>query len=212
MPTVDTSDMLSPRRSTIAIVAAPLAVLSLLLLGCAAPPPASISATAGDGRATVSYTDLGPDFDYEVRAMPGNHISRTDRTRTDVTGLDNGTEYTLFVRAKGIAGIWGEWSEGSAPVVPRGKPAAPTISRVAGFVDLETGCTARVTFAPGSDNGAPITGYEVSVTGGSAPVRGTSSPVEVSGLTPHTPYTFTVRAINAAGAGPASAAFTGSCS
>ena len=211
--------MLSNRRTTFAAIAAPLAVVSLLLVGCTASPPTGIHAVAGDGSATVSFateTEPGVAFDYEVRSIPGDHsgfgTGSTSSLSVVVDGLDNGTEYRFAVRSRGRDGYWSEWSTPTDPVTPKGRPAAPTISRVAGFVDLEAGCTARVTFTVGSDNGAPITGYEVSVSGGSAPVRGTSSPIEVPGLTPHTPYTFTVRAINAAGAGPASAVFTGSCS
>ena len=216
---VDTLRMLTSRRSTLARFALPLAMLSLLLVACV-PPPGGISAFARDGAAKIEFEahrgGMGQLYIYEVMSIPGDHSKVVyDDHATLVTGLENGTEYRFKMRSRRSSdpdGTWGPWSEPSAPVVPRGRPAAPAISQVAGFVDLETGCTARVTFTPGSDNGAPITGYEVSVTGGSAPVRGTRSPIEVSGLTPHTPYTFTVRAINAAGASPASAAFTGSCS
>ena len=129
-----------------------------------------------------------------------------------VDGLTNGTPYTFQVRGLSESGGSGAWSEPTAPVVPRGRPAAPTISRVAGFVELDSGCTARVTFSPGSDGGSAVTGYEVTVSEDTPPVRGSSSPIEVPGLVPHKSYGFTVRAINAAGAGPASVSFTGSCS
>ena len=214
--------MHSRRRTKLAALAASLAIASLLLIGCV-PPPTGISATAGDRSATVKFLahDPGPGFtmEYEVRSLPGDRVVLVRDPRRSasatVSGLDNGTEYRFVVRSRRSSDprdVWGAWSEPTAPVVPRGKPAAPTISRVAGFVDLETGCTARVTFTPGSNGGQPISRYEVTVSGDSAPVSGSSSPIEVRGLTPHTSYGFTVKAFNASGASPASATFTGSCS
>lgn len=211
--------MLSNKRATFAAIVTPLALVSLLITGCTASAPAGLHAVPGDRSATVMFpsnTEFGVAFDWEVRSIPGDHSgfdsSSTPSVSVVVDGLDNGTEYRFVARARGRDGYWSEWSEPSGPVTPRGKPAAPTISRVAGFVDLATGCTARVTFSPGPNGGQPITGYEVTVSEDSAPVRGTSSPIEVPGLTPHQQYDFTVRAINASGAGPASATFTGPCS
>ena len=204
--------MLMNRRRSLAALALPLAVSSLLLLGCTASPPAGVSATAGDGSALVRFSTAQPAFDHEIRSMPGGHIVQTKDDRGWVNGLENGTSYTFAVRSRGHDRLWSDWSAPSAPVVPTGPPAAPTITRVAGFVDLGAGCTARVTFEPGSDGGLPITEYEVAVSGGSSPVRGATSPIEVPGLDPHTPYDFTVRAFNDRGASATSATFTGSCS
>jgi hypothetical protein len=81
-------------------------------------------------------------------------------------------------------------------------PSAPTtVSASAG-----TG-SALVTFAPPtSDGGTPITGYTVTASTGQT--TATPDPrtfATVTGLANGTPVTFTVRAINAQGAGPASA-------
>ncbi len=204
--------MLSTRRSTLAVLAAPLAVLSLVLLGCVPAPPAAISVRAGDSQAQVSFGDFIA-ASYEVLVMPGERIvSAPKNNHVMITGLANGTPYTFQVRGLSSTGAAGAWSAPSAPVVPAGRPAAPTITRVAGFVDLETGCTARVTFSPGWNGGSAITRYEVTVAGRTTVVSGTSSPIEVPGLLQHTPYDFTVRAVNELGAGPASPSFAGSCS
>ncbi len=204
--------MLKDRRRSIILLAAPLAVAALLLAGCTASPPTGVTATAGDGWARVTFGSGDPAFVHEVRSNPGDVSVNTSEDRVDIHGLQNGIAYTFSVRSKGLDGLWSDWSAPSAPVTPTGPPSAPTITGVTGFVDLMTGCTARVAVEPGSDGGVPITEYEVTVSGGSAPVRGTTSPIEVTGLTQHTTYDFTVRAINERGTSPSSATFTGVCS
>jgi len=82
-------------------------------------------------------------------------------------------------------------------------PGAPTIGTA-----TVSGTTASVTFTAPSSSGFPatITGYIVTSSPGGLTGTGASSPVTVSGLTVGTAYTFTVRAINASGTGPSSAA------
>jgi hypothetical protein len=66
---------------------------------------------------------------------------------------------------------------------------------------------ATVTFAaPASTGSGPITGYIVTTNPGGKTGTGTASPISVTGLINGTAYTFTVKATNAAGTGPASAA------
>jgi hypothetical protein len=83
-------------------------------------------------------------------------------------------------------------------------PGAPTIgtATVLGATSVSVAFTAP-TFA-----GIPatITSYTVTSSPGGLTGTGASSPITVSGLTEGTPYTFTVRATNASGTGPASAA------
>jgi hypothetical protein len=63
-----------------------------------------------------------------------------------------------------------------------------------------------VTFtAPADNGGSEITGYEVTVSPGGRVVTGPGSPIVITGLTNGTSYTFTVKAVNKAGAGEASA-------
>jgi hypothetical protein len=65
--------------------------------------------------------------------------------------------------------------------------------------------TAAVSFsAPASNGGATITSYTVTSSPGNRSVTGATSPLTVTGLTNGTVYTFTVRATNEAGQGPAS--------
>ena len=61
--------------------------------------------------------------------------------------------------------------------------------------------------SPANTGGGPMTGYEVVATpGGATATTGGATNTVVTGLTAGTPYTFTVRAGNALGYGPASAA------
>jgi predicted RNA-binding protein with TRAM domain len=66
--------------------------------------------------------------------------------------------------------------------------------------------SATVTFtAPTSNGGSAITKYTVTSNPGSKTATGTGSPITVTGLTNGKAYTFTVKATNAKGTGPASA-------
>jgi Calx-beta domain/Fibronectin type III domain len=65
--------------------------------------------------------------------------------------------------------------------------------------------SATVTFtAPVSDGGDPVNSYTVTASPGGATVKGVTSPITITGLVNGTSYTFTVRATNPEGTGPAS--------
>jgi hypothetical protein len=67
--------------------------------------------------------------------------------------------------------------------------------------------TVSVTFsAPASNGGSPITGYTVYGGGTDSNAGSTSLTHNITGLTQGSPYTFTVKATNAVGEGPASSA------
>jgi len=94
----------------------------------------------------------------------------------------------------GNAGGLGAMSN-EASMTPATVPAAPTnLTAIAGDGQ------ATITFTAPTDNGgSPITGYEVTAAPGNVVVSGSSSPIVVTGLSNWTSYTFTVKAINAAG-------------
>jgi Ca2+-binding RTX toxin-like protein len=184
-----------------------------------APTLLTATASAGaftSGTATVTWSAPAANgspavSSYLVTATPtgvGVAVSRSfassARTGT-VTGLVNGTTYTLQVRALNLFGQ-GPASAASSPVTPMGLPGAPTgVAGVRGNASVALQWT-----APVSDGGSAITGYQVQVRIGATVVRtdnpvGTATSYQVTGLTNGTAYTFRVLAVNGFGASAASA-------
>ena len=177
-----------------------------------APPtapgaPRSVTATAGNASATVSWTAPSSDggsaiTGYTVTANTGaTTTAAASATSVVVTGLTNGTSYTFTVTATNGVGT-GPASAPSNAVTPLAVPGAPT-----GVTATRGNASATVSWtAPASTGGSAITSYTVrSNTGSVVTVDGSTLSTAVTGLTDGTSYTFTVTATNAAGSGPASA-------
>ena len=167
--------------------------------------PTGVTATAGDGEATVSFSPPASDggsaiTSYTVTASPGGRAAIGAASPLTVGGLTNGTSYTFTVTATNTVGT-GPASALSNAVTPATLPGAPTgVTATAG--DGE----ATVSFSPpASDGGSPITSYTVTASPGGRAAIGAASPLTVGGLTNETSYTFTVTATNTVGTGPASA-------
>jgi hypothetical protein len=182
--------------------------------------PTGVTATSGNGSATVSWTapsDTGGSAITKYTVTP--YIGTTAQTpvtvsgnppatSTTVSGLTNGTSYTFTVSATTANGT-GPASSPSNAVTPNGLPGAPTgVTATAG-----NGSASVTWIAPANNGGSAITKYTVTPyvgTTAQTPVTVTGSPpatsTTVSGLTNGTTYTFTVTATNANGNGPASAA------
>jgi Ca2+-binding RTX toxin-like protein len=188
------------------------------LLVTAPGAPTITSVVAGNGQATVAFTrpasDGGrPITGFRVQVVTGG--TATDRltvipataTRVVVNGLANGVSYTFRVRAVNAAGL-GELSAPSAAVTPAITPAAPRIGRATAGIRSAT----VQWVAPAVTGGSPITEYQVQVRVNGvemASVRGiapTLRSIVVPGLANGTTYTFRVRAFNAIGSSPFSAA------
>ena len=112
-----------------------------------------------------------------------------------ISGLTNGSTYTISVLATNALGDGGEALGGT--VVPLAVPGAPTdvtATVVPGGVS--------VSFTPPTDTGgAPIDGYTVTSNPDGITATGTSSPILVTGLTNGSTYAFTVHATSRAGSG-----------
>ncbi|HSP80135.1 MAG TPA: fibronectin type III domain-containing protein [Myxococcaceae bacterium] len=169
--------------------------------------PTDVVVTAGDAEATVEWlapADQGssPLTGYEVTASPEIPKVSVDASTTlaTVTGLTNGTAYTFTVRALNAVGA-GPASAASSPVTPRSIPGAPrNVATTPGdgqvMVQWE---------APASDGGGSLTGYKVTISPGdqTVSVDGATSSTTFTGLTNGTAYSFSVRALNDRGEGPA---------
>lgn len=117
-----------------------------------------------------------------------------------ISGLTNGTSYTVAVRAENAAGL-GAKSETSAGVIPFTVPNAPTITGVT----VGNG-SAVVAITNGNNNGSIATQYQYTYTSSAGSITLTTSTsatqlssIPITGLTNWTNYTVTVRAINATG-------------
>ena len=136
-----------------------------------------------------------------MTGQPGNITVAGTGSPILVTGLTNGQAYTFTVTATNAIGT-SLASAPSNPVTPLTVPGAPTnVTAAAG-----NGQATVHYSAPASNGGSAITLY----TATSSPdgLTGTSTnggDIVVGGLANGPSYTFTVRATNAAGLGPASA-------
>ena len=145
----------------------------------------------------VQWKDTGEEFsDTERRATV------TDR-RHQIPSLDNGSTYTVQVRAVNLAGTGPPASETGVPVSVPGPPTSLTFRSSMGNLLVSWD-------EPDNDGGSPITGYlvqwkdtgeEFSDTERRATV--TDPRHQITGLTIGNEYTVSVAAINATGTGPA---------
>ena len=168
--------------------------------------PTGVSAVAGPGQATISFTapanNNGAAVNrYEIISNPGNVTAFVTSSPYTMTGLTAGTNYTFTVAASNAAGF-GPASVASAPVAPTGPPGAPT-----GVTALAGNGQATVSFtAPTSTGGLAITSYTVTSSPGNLTATGNTSPIIITGLTGGINYTFTVTASNGVSNSTASAA------
>jgi hypothetical protein len=185
------------------------------------PPPGrvtNVSATAGPGSATVSWSapaEGGPATTYTITPYIGSEAQTSSTvngsppaTEATVKGLTDGTSYTFKVQASNSNGA-GPVSTASNAVMPSALtvPSAPT-----GVTASAATAQAQVSWSePASNGGSTITGYTITPYVGSTAqtpveVGGSSTSTIVKGLTNGTSYTFTVSAKNMVGAGTPSGA------
>ena len=170
----------------------------------AAAPGAPTIGTAtktGSTTATVSFTEPSVTngaavTSYTVTSSPGNVFATGNASPITVTGLTVATAYTFTVTATNSAGTSVPSAATNQIVSDAVAPGAPTI----GTATKLSSTSARIAFtAPASDGGAAISTYTVSSTPGNIVASAATSPITITGLTPATAYTFTVKATNFVG-------------
>ena len=171
-------------------------------------PPLAVAATPGDGQAVITWSPPTSDggstvTHYAVLLNPGSHSVEVGGSTLSatVTGLENGTPYTVLVTATNSEGTSAP-SEPSDTATPIGLPGPPLgVAAIAGVGEALVKWT-----APRSDGGAPIEGYLVTAHPGgqTAAVDAATFQASVDGLANGADHTFTVAASNAVGTGPGS--------
>ena len=149
----------------------------------------SVEFTAPGGTSSLNYT---------VISNPGGLIGTGSSSPITVSGLSSNTEYTFSVSATNSAGTSSSSLSSLVTTIP--EPPINCIATVSGSTIVS------VAFTAPSGTGT-ITGYIVTSNLGDMST-GTSSPINVIGLTPNTSYTFTVSATNSAGTSFASSSST----
>ena len=178
-------------------------------------PPSNLTATPTDGGTNLTWSPAADNGDavqsYEVSIDGGVSVywgfgpPFGTSTPAFMSGLANGTTYTVIVRALNGVGS-GAWSD-PVTVTPDGFPGQPS-GLCGGDPASTTGtATATVWFPAPDPRGAPILNYEYQLCGGAwvplDPVDDTP-PITIRGLTPGATYSVRVRAVKAVGPGPTS--------
>ena len=133
---------------------------------------------------------------YTATSSPGNITGQASTSPITVTGLNPNTSYTFTVTATNVDGTSGPSQPSNSITTDSAAPTAPTI----GTATKTGSSTATLSFfAPNSDGGQAITSYTATSLPGSVTATGTASPINFTGLTPGTAYTFTVTATNPVG-------------
>ena len=175
--------------------------------------PSSVTATGGDGSASLSWSAPADDGGGDVRSHTATFYDRPtggiaiasctasalDATPTscEATALTNGRTLYVSVTATNDAGT----GAASSPRVAVTPLAVPTVT----VSQVSVGANSIVVDLDVDDGGSPISDFEYSLDGGAWTSAATSTePLTISGLVTGRTYGLRVRAGNAVGTGDAS--------
>ncbi len=158
--------------------------------------PGWVSATRGDRSIRVSFDapagNGSPITVYTLTLAPGGSSHSCAASPCVLTGLTNGTTYSVAVSAVNAVGTGPAVT--SNAVVPAAVPDSVT-----SFTVIAGDGSATVEFAAPSDNGSAITGYSILVSPGGRTVSCRSSPCTITGLANGSTSSLAVVATNAVG-------------
>lgn len=163
---------------------------------------------------TTPHSDGSPVDSYTLQISPTPPSGIGEKTGVTGNslvweGLENGTNYTVRVRAHNKAPDPSEWSAPSLPEVPAGPPGATGAPSVSSAPSVGSEAQMTVSWQPAPQNGDAISAYELIVYRGGAEFKrvpaGTATSQTVPVPTNSSDYTYAVRAQNKAGWGAASA-------
>ena len=133
-----------------------------------------------------------------VISQNGSVVQTTSSAPASITGLSNGTTYTVSVAASNFFGVGPSVSSNAVPAL--GHPSAPI-----NVVLAPTNTAIGVSWGPPTNNGGTaITSYQVLVNGSNGPTSATTN-ANVTGLTNGVSYAISVEASNSVGFGTPSA-------
>ena len=173
--------------------------------------PTNLVATPGDDQLSIGFTagDNGGSAitNYQYRVMPSTTYVPFDPADTTtplvVTGLENGVEAEIFIRAVNAAGT-------SPGVSVTGTPAIPLPGAPSALVATPSALACSIAFVAPNMNGGSLVKYEHSFDNGGSWDHTTPDTVASPYLMtmPANDYTVVLRAVTNAGNGPKSAPVT----
>jgi surface protein len=169
--------------------------------------PTGISVARGDGSLTLNFTagtNTGSaivKYQYSNDGTAWNDFAtNSNATSQTISGLTNGTSYSVYLRA--VNTLFGTASS-SVSASPRAAPGAPVSFAVtAGYTQISVSWNLFTSGGggvgmPGTNGGETITKYQYQLDGGAwVDFAGTTSPQVISGLTNAVSYSVKIRAFS----------------